>query len=168
MSKREKYQHFFYLLLLLMGSITAVSVIFLRNYASPFSSQASYEIQMLDQKNQFADLQNVIYPFIQKTYGKIDALPMKDLSPYQEADIKNNINQIANALNDERVFDPRKEAFLQIAQYYRMYFDDKRIAGKKADNILLFEKEFTECSIGFKEKEQQLAQKNAAVLARNN
>jgi hypothetical protein len=33
---------------------------------------------------------------------------------------------------------------------------------------VLFEKQFTECSIGFKDKEQQLAQKKAAILSRNN
>lgn len=168
LSRREKYQHFFYLILLLLAATVILGIIFLRNYDSPFSNETSYEMQMLEQKNKFAQLQNDIYPFLQKTYNKIDVLPMKDLQPYTETDIKNNINEIANALNDDKVFDPRKEAFLQIAQYYKMYFDDKKIAGKKADNILLFEKQFTECSIGFKDKEQQLAQKKAAISSRNN
>ena len=48
-----------------------------------------------------------------------------------------------------------------------MYFEDKKIAAKKTENIKLFEQQFEECSIGFKEKEQQLAQKKNAIIARN-
>jgi len=168
LSRREKYQHFFYLLLLLIGATIIGGFIFLRNYESPFSGSTSYEMQLLEQKNKYDKLQDAIYPFLLKTYNKIEVLPLKDLQPFVESDIKNNINEIANAVNNDQVFDPRKEAYLQIATYYKMYFDDKKIAVKKTENIVLFEKQFTECSIGFKEKEQQLVLKKAAISSRNN
>jgi len=168
LSKKEKHQHFFYLLLLLGAAIIILGFIFFRNYQSPFSSEASYEMQLLEQKNKFASLQEEISPLLHKTFDKIDGLQLKSLQPYVETDIENNINQIANASNNDKISDPRKESFLQIARYYKMYFDDKKIAAKKTENILLFEKQFTECSIGFKEREQQLAQKNAAISSRNN
>lgn len=61
----------------------------------------------------------------------------------------------------------RKEAYLQIANFYKMYFEDKKIAAKRTENIRLFEQQFQECSIGFKDKEQELTQKKNAMLARS-
>ena len=168
LSRKEKYQHFFCLLLLLAAAVMILGLIFFRNYRSPFSNETLYEMQLLEEKNKFAKLQEEIDPFLRKTFDKIDVLQLKSLQPYVETDIENNINDIANVVNNDKISDPRKEAFLQIAHYYKMYFDDKKIAAKKSENILLFEKQFTECSIGFKEREQQLAQKNAAISARNN
>lgn len=168
LSRKEKYQYFFYLLLLLAAGIIILCYVFLRKYPSPFSSENSYETILLEQKNKFEKLQTSIQPFLEKTYEKVDALPPSGIQPFTEADVKHSINEIANASADENIMDPRKESYLQIAQFYKMYFEDKKIAGKKADNILLFEKQFTECSIGFKDKEQQLAQKKAAIAARNN
>lgn len=168
LSRKEKYQYFFYLLLLLLVGMTLFGYIFLRHYASPFTNSIGYEMQLLEQKNKFEQLQTDIQPFLKKTYDKIDALPPTGLQPFTESDIKNSINAIANASADEQVPDIRRESYLQIAQFYKMFFEDKKIAGKRADNIVLFERQFTECSIGFKDKEQQLAQKKVAMAARNN
>jgi len=168
LSRKEKYQYFFYLLLLLVTGLVILCYIFLRNYPSPFSNDIGFEASMLEQKNKFEKLQGTIQPFIEKTYEKIDALPLSGIQPFAESDIQHSINEIANVSTDETIVDPRKECYIQIAQFYKMYFEDKKIAGKKADNILLFENQFTECNIGFKDKEQQLAQKKAAIAARNN
>ena len=168
LSRKEKHQHFFYLLLLLVAGAVLLYFIFLRQFASPFGNNIGFEMQLLEQKKQFEKMQADIQPFLEKTFNKIDALPPSGLQAFTEADIKNSINQIANASENDKVQDIRKESYLQIAQFYKIYFEDKKIAGKKADNILLFEKEFTECNIGFKDKETQLAQKKAAIAARNN
>ncbi len=168
LSRKEKYQHFFYLLLLLAVGTILLCFIFFRQFISPFSNDIGYEMQMLEQKNDFEKLQADIQPFMEKTFEKINALPTSGQQPFTEADIKSCINQIASASNNEKVRDLRKESYLQIAQFYKSYFEDKKLTGKKADNIVLFEKQFIECSIGFKDKEQQLAQKKAAMTARNN
>ena len=168
LSRREKYQHFFYLLILTIVATVLISFIFLRNYDSPFGNKIAYEMQLLDQKNKFEKFQKDIYPFLQSTYNKIDGLPQKNIQSFVETDIKNSINDIANASKNNNLFDPRGEDYYQLAKFYKMYFEDKIILGKKTDNIILFEKQFTECSIGFKEKEQQLTQKNAAISSRNN
>ena len=92
---------------------------------------------------------------------------MEKPQPFVENDIKSSINDLANYFESNEVFDTRKNDYLQIAKFYRMYFEDKKIAAKKTENIKLFEQQFEECSIGFKEKEQQLAQKKNAIIARN-
>ncbi len=168
LSRREKYHYFFYLLLLLVVTVMLLWLVFLRNYTSPFSDDHAYELQMLEHKMKFAQMQKQMEPLLSTTFLKVNALPLKEIAPFAEADIKNDINEIASLIQNDKVSDPRIEAYYQVAQFYKMYFEDKKIAGKKCDNITLFEKQFTECNIGFKDKEQQLAQKKAAISLRNN
>jgi hypothetical protein len=92
---------------------------------------------------------------------------MESLQPFAENDIENSINNVANSFGNTEVYDTRKDAYLQIAQFYKMFFEDKKIAAKKTENIKLFQQQFEECSIGYKDKEQQLAQKKNAILSRN-
>jgi hypothetical protein len=168
LSSREKYQHFFYLLILTIIVVVILYVIVLRKRESPFDKNLSFEIQMLEQKKKFVQHQQNIYPYLEKTFKKIDEMPLQYIQVFTETDIKNSVNNIANAQNDLKINDPRKEGFLQIAQFYKAYFEDKKIAEKKSENITLFEKQFNECKIGYKEKEQQLSQKNTALLSRYN
>lgn len=167
LSKREKRFQFIYLIGLLLLSTVLLSVIAFRKYESPFSEYNVLELQMLEQKNKFSKQQDVVSPLLQSTYKKINILKFQTPQPFAESDIKNSINNIANSFENVNVYDTRKEGYLQIAQFYKMYFEDKKIAAKKSENIILFEKQFEECSIGFKEKEQQLAQKQNAILSRS-
>ena len=57
LSRKEKYQHFFYLLLLLAAAVIILGFIFFRKYQSPFSNEALYEMQLLEEKNKFTKLQ---------------------------------------------------------------------------------------------------------------
>ena len=122
--------------------------VFLRKFQSPFTQTDVMDIQLLAQKNKFSEQQKIVEPLLKNTFTKI------------------SINDLANYFQSIVVFDTRKNDYLQIAKFYRMYFEDKKIAAKKTENIKLFEQQFEECSIGFKEKEQQLAQKKNAIIAR--
>jgi CRISPR/Cas system CSM-associated protein Csm3 (group 7 of RAMP superfamily) len=168
LSKRERTYQFFYLFFMLLTALAVLSFLLLREFNSPFSETDTLELQMLSQKNKFAKQQNVVEPLLTTTYTKIDLLKPEELQPFTENDIKNSINDVANAFSNVDVYDPRKEAYLQIAQFYKMYFEDKKMVAKKTENIKLFEQQFEECSIGFKDKEQQLAQKKNAILSRSN
>ena len=117
------------------------------------------DIQLLAQKNKFSEQQKIVEPLLKNTFTKISILKVEKPQPFVENDIKSSINDLANYFQSNEVFDTRKNDYLQIAKFYRMYFEDKKIAAKKTENIKLFEQQFEECSIGFKEKEQQLAQK---------
>ena len=168
LSRREKHYYFFYLLLLLLAGLVLLGFLLLRHAPSPFAGDAAYDLQLLDQKRAFDRQQQVLYPRLEEAFNKVDALPLREPQPYMESDIRNGINLIAGQPQTSQLADPRKEAWYQAALFYKMYFEDKKLAGRKSDNIVLFEKQFTECSIGFKDKEQQLAQKKAAILSRNN
>ena len=149
LSKRERRYQFFYLLGMLLVVLLVSGFVFLRKFQSPFTQTDVMDIQLLAQKNKFSEQQKIVEPLLKNTFTKI------------------SINDLANYFQSNEVFDTRKNDYLQIAKFYRMYFEDKKIAAKKTENIKLFEQQFEECSIGFKEKEQQLAQKKNAIIARN-
>jgi hypothetical protein len=156
-----------YLLFMLLTALAVLSYLLLRNFNSPFSGADMLELQMLAQKNEFAKQQKVVEPLLTATYSKIDILkPQDEIQPFTENDIKNSINDVANSFTNAPVYDPRKEAYLKIAEFYKMYFEDKKIAAKKYENINLFEKQFEECTIGFRDREQQLIQRRNAILSR--
>lgn len=168
LSKREKRYQFIYLLAMLLITLVLLGIITLRNFIGPFASNDLLETQMLEQKNKFLRQQAIVAPFLETSFLKINILKQETPQPFAESDIKNSINSIANSFENADVYDTRKEGYVQIAQFYKMYFEDKKIAAKKTENIALFEKQFEECSIGFKDKEHQLAQKQNAILSRSN
>lgn len=168
LSKQERRYHLVYLISILFLTIFVMGVLILKKVDSPFSQADILEIQMLSQKNKFSDQAKIISPLLESTFRKINILKLETPQPFAENDIKNSINEVANSFENTTIYDPRKEAYFQIAQFYKMFFEDKKIAAKRAENIQLFEKQFEECSIGFKDKEQQLAQKTNAILSRSN
>ena len=167
LSKRERRYQFFYLLGMLLVVLLVSGFVFLRKFQSPFTQTDVMDIQLLAQKNKFSEQQQIVEPLLKNTFTKISILKVEKPQPFVENDIKSSINDLANYFQSNEVFDTRKNDYLQIAKFYRMYFEDKKIAAKKTENIKLFEQQFEECSIGFKEKEQQLAQKKNAIIARN-
>ena len=166
LSKRERRYQFFYLLGMLLVVLLVSGFVFLRKFQSPFTQTDVMDIQLLAQKNKFLEQQKIVEPLLKNTFTKISILKVEKPQPFVENDIKSSINDLANYFESNEVFDTRKNDYLQIAKFYRMYFEDKKIAAKKTENIKLFEQQFEECSIGFKEKEQQLAQKKNAIIAR--
>ena len=167
LSKRERRYQFFYLLGMLLVVLLVSGFVFLRKFQSPFTQTDVMDIQLLAQKNKFSEQQKIVELLLKNTFTKISILKVEKPQPFVENDIKSSINDLANYFQSNEVFDTRKNDYLQIAKFYRMYFEDKKIAAKKTENIKLFEQQFEECSIGFKEKEQQLAQKKNAIIARN-
>ncbi|BAV05368.1 hypothetical protein SAMN05421788_105177 [Filimonas lacunae] len=168
MEQKERQQHFIYLLLLTLCGVVLLSVIFLRKMDSPFKNDMAFEMYLLEEHQHFNARQQDIAPFMSKTFDKIEVLPISQLQGFSETDITNSIADIASITENKQITDIRKENYGQIALFYKMYFADKKIAFAKLQNITQYEKQYTECSIGFKEKEQQLSQKNAAIAARSN
>jgi len=167
LSKREQQYQFTYLLAMALLVIGAGIYLISRRFATPLSGNDVLEIQMLAERNKFSRQQYLVFPLIHNAYKKIHILNDSDLHPFAAHDIKNSINAIANSFENSGIYDSRKEGYIQMAQFYKMYLEDKIIAVKKMENITLFEKQYEECAIGFKDKEQQLAQKKNAILSRS-
>lgn len=168
LSNKEKRYYFLYLLGLLFLAVLLLSVIILYRWESPFNNSDTLAIETLEEKVKFDDRQKVAQPVIDSTFNKIEKVSAENQNPLLENEIRYSINDIANIFETVNITDPRKESYKQIAQFYKMYVEDKIIAGKKNENIKIFTKQFEDCSIGFKERKNQKLQRDNALLMKNN
>ncbi|MGG5506977.1 MULTISPECIES: type VI secretion system transmembrane protein TssO [unclassified Myroides] len=166
LSSSEKIHQFFYLLGMLIFTQVLLGFICLKNYHSPFSQSAILDGQLLEQENKFNNQQRIVKPLLESAFHKINVLADVSPQPQEENEIITSINAVANSFANTAIYDPRKEAYMQISYFYQMFFEDKKVAAKKMENILQFSKQFEECSIGFKDKEQQLNQRKNAQSIR--
>lgn len=166
LSRKEQRYQLLYLIGMLILALLFLSIIFLRGYHSPFAGNTLMDAAMLEQQYKFNEQQKKVEPLITATFQKINTLAFTSLKPMEENEIVHSINQVALSFANTTLYDPRKEAYIQMGYFYRMYLEDKKIMAKKTENIKLFRKQFEECSIGFKDKEQQLIQRRNMLLAR--
>lgn len=167
LSKKERHYQFLYLVLMLFAALIFLGIIFLKGFESPFSDEDIISVQNLEQKAKFDQQQKVTQRVLDSTFMQINRLTNEVPQPFEENNIMNGINDVANSFENANVSDIRKEAYPQIAKFYKMFFDDKKVISSKTENIKNFEKQFDECSIGFKEKKSQLFQRENALKARN-
>ncbi|MEC3875474.1 type VI secretion system transmembrane protein TssO [Chryseobacterium salviniae] len=168
LSKKERHYQFLYLILMLFAALIFMGIIFLRGFQSPFSDNDIVSIQMLEEKNKFDLKQKQSFKVMDSTFSMINKLTDEAPQPFVENNIMYGINDVAGYYqNGDNINDIRKEAYPQIAKFYKMYFNDKKIISSKTENIKNFEKQFDECSIGFKEKRSQLFQRETALQSRS-
>ncbi|WP_346986276.1 type VI secretion system transmembrane protein TssO [Chryseobacterium sp. POE27] len=168
LSKKERRYQFLYLILMLFTALIFMGIIFLRGFQSPFSDNDIVSVQMLEEKAKFDQKQKLSYKVLDSTFSMINKLTDEAPQPFVENNIMYGINDVAGYYqNGENINDIRKEAYPQIAEFYKMYFNDKKIISSKTENIKNFEKQFEECSIGFKEKKSQLFQRETALNSRS-
>lgn len=167
LSRKEKQYQFVYLILMLIAALIFLGIIFLKGFDSPFSDEDMISIRNLEEKAKFDQQQKFTYKLMDSTFSQINRLSDETPQPFEENNIMYGINDIANYYeNNNGIADIRKDAYPQIAKFYKMYFNDKKIIASKTENIKSFEKQFEECSIGFREKKSQLFERKNALKAR--
>jgi hypothetical protein len=168
LSKKERHYQFLYLILMLFAALIFMGIVFLRGFQSPFMDDDIVSIQMLEEKAKFDQNQKQSFKVMDSTFSMINKLTDEAPQPFVENNIMYGINDVASYYqNGDNINDIRKEAYPQIAKFYKMYFNDKKIISSKTENIKTFEKQFDECSIGFKEKRSQLFQRETALQSRS-
>ena len=145
---------------MLFAAMIFLGIIFLKGFESPFSDEDMISVQNLEEKAKFDQKQKYSFKTLDSTFSMINRLTDESPQPFVENNIMYGINDVVNYFqNGDNIMDIRKDAYPQIAKFYKMYFNDKKIISSKTENIKSFEKQFEECSIGFKEKKNQLFQK---------
>ncbi|WP_061084160.1 type VI secretion system transmembrane protein TssO [Chryseobacterium indologenes] len=166
LSKKERHYQFLYLILMLLTAMIFLGVIFLKGFESPFSDEGIRGIQNLEQKAEFEQHQKIILPIMDSTYTMITKLTDETPQPFVENNIFNNINDLNGYFKNNEIADIRKDAYPQIARFYKMYFDDKKVISTTTEDIKKFEKQVEECRIGFKDKQNKLYDRENALKAR--
>lgn len=168
LSKKERHYQFLYLIVMLFAALIFLGIIFLKGYDSPFSDEDIVSVQSLEEKAKFDQKQKQSFKVLDSTFSMINRLTDEGPQPFEENNIVYGINDVVSFFqNGENINDIRKDAYPQIAKFYKMYFNDKKVVSSKTENIKSFEKQFDECSIGFKEKKSQLFQRETALKSRS-
>ncbi len=89
-----------------------------------------------------------------------------NLNFFIENNIQLGVNDLNSYFNSTDVVDIRKDAYPQIAKFYKMYFDDKKVISTTSEDIKIFQKQVDECRIGFKDKQNKLYQREQDLKAR--
>lgn len=153
---------------MLFAALIFLGIIFLKGFESPFSDEDIVSVQSLEEKAKFDQKQKMSYKTLDSTFSIINKLTDEAPQPFVENNIVYGINDVASFFQSgENINDIRKEAYPQIAKFYKMYFDDKKVVSSKTENIKSFEKQAEECAIGFKEKKSQLFQRETALKSRS-
>lgn len=153
---------------MLFAALIFLGIIFLKGFESPFSDEDIVSVQSLEEKAKFDQKQKQSYKTLDSTFSMIHKLTDEGPQPFEESNIVYGINDVASFFQKgDNINDIRKEAYLQIAKFYKMYFDDKKVVSSKTENIKSFEKQAEECAIGFKEKKSQLFQRETALQSRS-
>ncbi|MBB6369071.1 type VI secretion system TssO [Chryseobacterium shigense] len=166
LSKKERHYQFLYLILMLLAALIFFGILFLKGYESPFSEEDIRGIQSLEQKTAFEGHQKLLQPEMDSTYTMISRIADKSPEPFAENNIFNGINGLASYFHGNDVMDIRKDAYPQIAKFYKMYFEDKKVISTTTEDIKRFEKEVEDCRIGFKDKQNRLYERENALRAR--
>lgn len=166
LSKKERHYQFLYLILMLVTAMIFLGVIFLKGFESPFSDEDVRGIQNLEQKAEFDQHQKIVIPIMDSTYTMITKLTDETPQPFVENNIFVGVNDLNSYFKDKDIADIRKDAYPQIARFYKMYFEDKKVIATTSEDIKRFEKQVEECRIGFKDKQDKLYQRESALKAR--
>lgn len=158
LSKKEKRHYFSYLLAMLFFVSILLTVVFIKNFESPFTNRDFITIQTLNEKNKFDEQQNLAQPILDSTFVKIDKLKLDNRNSLKGYELENSISDIANYFELSSSKDQRKDSYLLVAKYYKMYLDDKKFEAIRKDNVGIYKKQFEECSIGYQTKQQQIIQ----------
>ena len=153
LSKQEKRYYFFYLLGILFLAVVFLGILFLQSFESPFAASNDISIQKLEQKAKFNRRQEVAQPIIDSAFTKLKKLSTDDWDTSDEYKVEEKINDINQVFKDEiSITDPRRENYSQIASFYEMYYEDKKIMAKTKDNIKKYERQYDDCVAGIKER----------------
>ncbi|MCT2406932.1 type VI secretion system transmembrane protein TssO [Chryseobacterium antibioticum] len=166
LSKKERHYQFLYLILMLVAAMIFLGIIFLKGFESPFSDEDVRGIQSLQHKTEFESHQKILQPEMDSAYLRISKITDKAPEPFVENNIFNGINGLASYFHSTDVVDIRKDAYPQIAKFYKMYFEDKKVISTTAEDIKKFNQQLEDCRIGFKSTQDRLYERNNAMRER--
>lgn len=167
LSRKEKRYYFLYLLVMLIFAVGIVAAAVLWKYPSPFSQADMHAIYTLEEKGRFEEARKPFQTKSDSTFQKLVKFDHEKSSPLDENDIKVGISEIQSAFALTNVRDPRVSAFEQIGRFYKMFYDDKKSAAAIDENIKTFERQFDECSVGYRDRRQELMQRDNAKVMSN-
>ncbi|QJW91629.1 type VI secretion system transmembrane protein TssO [Spirosoma taeanense] len=146
LAMRERRLQFLYLLTAISLLTLLVSLIVFRHQAYS-RTEANYLSNYIRGKEQMLKSQMNNLSLLDSAYRAIVAYKPEVNAIFVEVDIEEQLNEIRR-LSAPQADGTRFRAFAQIADFYKMMYDDKKVAWSKQSNISLFQKQLDDCSVG--------------------
>lgn len=155
-NRREKVIAFVYVCLFFTVT-TAICCALLSYYQSSgnIGSRKTFAISKMDRIHSYQSIQSKQLVVVDSLYNQI-----RDFNPgvnasYAEGDIKFYLNDLKGLYN-RNSHDSRYKIFLQISNFYGMWFDDRKEMWSKQKNVKAFKKNLEECETGLRRKSDEL------------
>lgn len=155
LSTREVNVYFFYLLLILLLSLMAVSWLTFRHYNTDDKVVRNLVDGKIEQEKSFLKIQKEAIVLIDSTYKAIKLFNPAINAVYAENDIINQLQNVESYYTDNGR-DVYYKVYSLTAGLYRMMLEDKKTLQKKQSNIIMFKDQVQRCQIGFKESHNKM------------
>lgn len=168
LGRKEKRQYFIYLICIFVLTLVLLVWIIFRNINSPFTSLSIVEDAYLKKAGEFDEQKKYASALFDSTFERITALQGGQLNAIVEADIRSQVNELNDLADDVTAHDIRFTSFHQMAAFLTGYFEDMQTLKRKLANVQMFQKQLTDCEIGYKDGEVLVNQLRAAQAAKAN
>jgi hypothetical protein len=157
MTQKEKVMGFAYVLILFV-SITAACCLAIFLYNSNYGSidRKDYFVAKMKRINEYRYDQKQYAATIDLLYNKINEHNPGVHAVYEEDNIKFLLNDL-KGMYDRNAIDTRYRSFLHIADFYYMWYAEKRTLWTLNNNIETFTKNLEECELGLENKKDDFA-----------
>ena len=157
MNHKERIMGFVYVMLFFL-SITSVCcfAIFLFNGNFGTIKQKSFFLDKMKHINEFRNDQKLAAPTIEFLHNKISTYNPGVHAVYDEDNIKMIIKDL-RGLYENNPLDTRYKAFQHIADFYYMWYSDKKMLWAITTNINKFTKNLEECELGLAKQKDDFA-----------
>jgi len=125
--------------------------IFYYNETSRTYQHKEYVISKMDRVRQFQNMQSKQVEVTDSIFNKIRDFKPSVNASYEENDIKFFLNELKHIYEDKN-YDERYKIFAQYANFYNMWFGDKKELWSKKENVVTFKKNLEECEIGLQKR----------------
>ncbi len=157
MNQKERVMGFIYVLLFFL-SVTTVCCLSLFLYNSSYAAvkQKDFSISKMKRIGEFRSDQRISAPTVDLLFNKISVFNPGINAVYEEDNIKFLINDL-RTVYEKNALDTRYKAFQHVADFYYMWYTDRRTLWSLQTNIERFTRYLEECELGLANKKDDFA-----------
>jgi hypothetical protein len=157
MNQKEKVMGFFYVLILFLA-IASVCCTLLFVYNSNYSElkQKDFIVSKVNRSSEYRDAQKQAEPAIDLLFEKIANYDPGVNAVYEEDNIKFLVDELRD-IYEKRSLDTRYKSFMHVANFYYMWYADKKTLWTLTANIRQFTKDLEECELGLSSKKDDFS-----------
>lgn len=154
-NRRERVIAFVYVCLFFIVTTTICCILLSYTQSSDNLGRKTFAIAKMDRIRSYQAIQSKQFVVVDSLYHQI-----RDFNPginasYEESDIKFYLNDLKSLYN-RNSHDGRYKIFLQISNFYGMWFTDRKELWSKQTNIKTFKKNLEDCETGLHKRIDEL------------